>query len=63
MAVTEAKLVEADGGLEPEGSGWFVLNAREARHAAGVAVETREPKEAYKDIRPDEPVGYRDGWL
>ena len=33
------------------------------RHGAGVAAETRDPKEAYRDIRPDEPVGYRDGWL
>ena len=33
------------------------------RHAAGVEVETREPNEAYKSMRPDEPVGYRDGWL
>jgi hypothetical protein len=33
------------------------------KHAAGVEVETREAKEAYWDIRPDEPVGYRDGWL
>jgi uncharacterized cupin superfamily protein len=174
MAVSEAKLIETDGGLEPEGPGWFVLNAREARwldghfgaytrfegdarfpeiginigvlapgqpacyyhgedaqenflvlsgacllliegeerllrawdfvhcppwtehvfvgageglcailavgrrtgggvvypasevahrHAAGVEVETREPNEAYKDIRPDEPVGYRGDWL
>jgi uncharacterized cupin superfamily protein len=27
----EAKLVAADGGLVPEGEGWYVLNAREAR--------------------------------
>lgn len=27
----EARLVERDGGLVPEGPGWFVLNAREAR--------------------------------
>jgi uncharacterized cupin superfamily protein len=33
------------------------------RHGAGVGVETRDPKESYRDIRPDEPVGYRDGWL
>jgi uncharacterized cupin superfamily protein len=26
----EAKLVAADGGLAPEGEGWYVLNAREA---------------------------------
>src|SRR5437764_8522009 len=30
--MTEARLVESeDGGLKPEGSGWFVLNARDAR--------------------------------
>ena len=27
----EAELKQADGGLVPEGDGWFVLNAREAR--------------------------------
>jgi uncharacterized cupin superfamily protein len=172
--VTEATLVETDGGLEPQGAGWFVLNARKARwleghfgaytrfegddrfpevginigvlapgqpacyyhaedeqedflvlsgecllliegeerlleawdfvhcppwtehvfvgagdgpcailavgrrtggrvvypaqdlarrHSAGVEVETSDSKQAYKDIRPDEPVGFRDGWL
>ena len=173
MGVSEAKLVQTDGGLEPEGSGWFVLNAKQARwldghfgaytrfegderfsdiginigvlapgqpacyyhgedaqeaflvsgecllliegeerrlkawdfvhcppwaehvfvgagdgpcavlavgrrkdggvvypaselaqrHEAGVAAETPDPQEAYKAIRADEPVGYRDGWL
>ena len=29
--VPEAKLVQAEGGLVPEGEGWFVVNAREAR--------------------------------
>ena len=33
--MSEAKLVEADGGLVPEGEGWFVLNAREARWLEG----------------------------
>jgi uncharacterized cupin superfamily protein len=33
--VTEAKLVEAEGGLVPEGEGWFVLNAREAKWLDG----------------------------
>ena len=32
-------------------------------HAAGVAQETSEPDEAYKDAAADTPVGYRDGWL
>jgi uncharacterized cupin superfamily protein len=174
VAVTEANLIEKAGGLEPEGPGWFVLNAREAlwldghfgaytrfegderfpevginigvlapgqpacyyhgeeaqedflvlsgecllliedeerplgawdfvhcppwtehvfvgagngpcailamgrrrpggvvypasdlaqRHRAGVPVETHEPKEAYEGLPPDQPVGYRDGWL
>jgi len=72
--VEEATLVETDAGLEPTGSGWFVLNAREARwleghfgaytrHGAGVTGETREPKEAYTGLPPDQPVGYRDGGL
>lgn len=33
--MTEAKLIEREGGLEPEGPGWFVLNAREARWLDG----------------------------
>ena len=33
------------------------------RHGAGVKVETRDASESYAGIRPDEPVGYRDGWL
>jgi uncharacterized cupin superfamily protein len=28
--VPEATLIETDGGLEPEGPGWFVVNARDA---------------------------------
>jgi uncharacterized cupin superfamily protein len=28
---TESRLVETDGGLVPEGEGWFVVNARDAR--------------------------------
>ncbi len=33
------------------------------RHRAGVDKETRKPSEAYASIRPDVPVGYREGWL
>jgi uncharacterized cupin superfamily protein len=35
--VVEAKIRETEHGLAPEGDGWFVLNARDARwrHAAG----------------------------
>ena len=33
--MTEARLVETDGGLVPEGEGWFVLNAREAKWLDG----------------------------
>ena len=29
--VPEAKLTQHEGGLAPEGEGWFVVNAREAR--------------------------------
>jgi uncharacterized cupin superfamily protein len=29
--VPEAKLIETEGGLVPEGEGWFVVNARDAR--------------------------------
>src|SRR2546429_5915888 len=33
--VPEAQLQPADGGLVPEGEGWFVLNARDARWLDG----------------------------
>ena len=33
------------------------------RHKAGVAQETSEPAEAYKDFTPDQPIAYRDGLL
>ncbi len=33
------------------------------RHRAGVEKETRKPDEAYANIPPDAPVGYREGWL
>ena len=33
--VPEASLERTDGGLEPRGEGWFVLNAREARWLTG----------------------------
>ncbi len=32
--VAESKLVETEAGLVPEGEGWFVLNARDARVVA-----------------------------
>jgi uncharacterized cupin superfamily protein len=33
------------------------------RHNAGVETETREPRESYADIPPDNEVPYRPGWL
>jgi uncharacterized cupin superfamily protein len=33
------------------------------RHGAGVDKATREPSEAYANLPPDVPVGYREGWL
>lgn len=33
------------------------------RHRAGVRRETRDPREAYADVREDVAVGYRDDWL
>lgn len=32
-------------------------------HGAGVARETRDPREAYADIPPDSPVEFQPGWL
>jgi len=52
MGVSEAKLVQTDGGLEPEGSGWFVLNAKQARWLDGhFGAYTRfEGDERFSDI-------------
>ncbi|MBV9534168.1 MAG: cupin domain-containing protein [Solirubrobacterales bacterium] len=33
------------------------------RHRAGVERETRDAEQAYADMRPDEPVEYREEWL
>lgn len=33
------------------------------RHRAGVEQETRDPDQAYADMKPDRPVGYSEGWL
>jgi len=33
------------------------------RHGAGVERDTRDPRIAYAQARPDEPVAYRHGWL
>jgi uncharacterized cupin superfamily protein len=33
------------------------------RHKAGVERDTRDPSEAYAEIRPDTASGYREGWL
>jgi uncharacterized cupin superfamily protein len=33
------------------------------RYGAGVERETREPREAYSNVPPDEEVPYRAGWL
>jgi uncharacterized cupin superfamily protein len=33
------------------------------RHNAGVQRETSDPSEAYGGIPPDDPTGYREGWL
>ena len=41
----------------------YPISALAQRHNAGVETETTEPDEAYSAIRPDEPSGYRDGWL
>jgi len=54
--VAEAKLIETDGGLEPEGEGWFVVNTRDAcwwRHeafGAGCVFES-------EDSAPFEEIG------
>lgn len=33
------------------------------RHRAGVEHETRDADQAYADVPPDRPAGYRDDWL
>ena len=70
MGVSEAKLVQTDGGLEPEGSGWFVLNAKQARWLDGhFGAYTRfEGDERFSDIginigvlAPGQPACYYHG--
>ena len=50
-------------GKRPDDGVVYPASELAQRHSAGVEVETREPKEAYEGTPPDEPVGYRDGWL
>jgi uncharacterized cupin superfamily protein len=50
-------------GRRPDGGVVYPASEVAQRHEAGVAAETPDPQEAYRGIRADEPVGYRDGWL
>jgi hypothetical protein len=70
--MTEADLTQAEGvWREPQGDGWYVLNAHDAtegggypvdetalKHDAGVEVETNEPREAYAKFSEIEPSPY-----
>jgi uncharacterized cupin superfamily protein len=67
----EAKLVERDGGLVPEGEGWFVVGTREARwyhsEAFGSSVSF-EGEDSFPELginltvlRPGQPLGLYHG--
>src|SRR5580765_4093369 len=50
--MSEARLVESEkGGLIPEGEGWFVLNAKDARWLSGGALGSYVPFEALEGAR------------
>ena len=50
--MTEAKLVPADeGGHVPEGDGWFVLNAKDARWLDAISASTRGSRAASRASR------------
>ncbi len=41
----------------------YPVSALAQRHGAGVAVETRDPQQAYADLNPDVDAPYQRGWL
>lgn len=43
--------------------GGYPVDEVASRHAAGVDVETSDPREAYAPVTKRQPAGYRDGWL
>jgi uncharacterized cupin superfamily protein len=67
----QARLVERDGGLVPEGDGWFVVSARDARwhhserFGSSVSFEGRTPFPELginlNVLRPGEPLGLYHG--
>jgi uncharacterized cupin superfamily protein len=54
VSVPEAKLVQTENGLVPEGDGWFVLNARDAvweeNAVEGSGVGFENPENRFPDI-------------
>jgi hypothetical protein len=64
--VPEAKLKETDAGLVPASTGWFVMNARDARwcHRPDCPdIETQDGEIAYANVPPSRETRYRDGVL
>jgi hypothetical protein len=59
--VPEATLDQTEAGLVPASTGWFVLNARDARCCADV--ETQDTDVSYADVPPSQKSRYRDGAL
>jgi uncharacterized cupin superfamily protein len=41
----------------------YPVSALAQHHGAGVAVETRDPQQAYADLHPDVDTPYQRGWL
>ena len=50
-------------GRRPDSGVVYPVSEVAQKHGAGVEAETREPKEAYRGLPKDQPVGYRDGWF
>jgi uncharacterized cupin superfamily protein len=50
-------------GTRSGGDTIYPLSELARRHGAGVAEETRDPGQAYADIRDDVPAGFREQWL
>lgn len=50
-------------GTRSDGDVVYPASELAQRHGAGVASETRSPKEAYAEISPDRPTAFQSDWL
>lgn len=59
----EAPCVLLAVGTRSDGDVIYPASPLAQRHRAGVESETHDPAQAYADVEPDVPVGYREGRL